>query len=87
MLIRKFRFVARKRDPKGNETILDEPDETSIKSELLLNDFRVLNYHADRDTKNYNLLKDTEFKSEEARAAYFYTRHRPKGYYVDFPNP
>ena len=87
MLIRKFKFEAKRRDNNGKIVILTEPNEEAIKKELTLNDERVLNYHADRDIKDYSVLQNTDYKSEEARAAYFYTRHRPLGYYVDFPNP
>ena len=56
MLIRKFKFEAKRRDNNGKIVILTEPNEEAIKKELSLNDERVLNYHADRDIKDYSVL-------------------------------
>lgn len=45
------------------------------------------NFSADMDYRDYSILKGTDFETEEMRAAYFYIKNRPLGYYVDFPNP
>ena len=42
---------------------------------------------ADQDTYDYSALADSDYNSEENRAAYFYTLYPPEGYKVDFPNP
>ena len=60
--------------------------EEEIKAELDVYFEKQLNFKADRDTHEYNLVC-TDFETEESRAAYFYTLNPPEGYYVDFPNP
>lgn len=46
-----------------------------------------MNFDADLSTTNFALLAGTDFETEEMRAAYFYIKNPPLGYYVDFPNP
>ena len=48
---------------------------------------RNLQFFADVDETDYSLLAGTDFETPEERAAYFYTTHKPQGYFVDFPNP
>merc|ERR1711871_703598 len=43
-------------------------------------------YNATIDDTDYSSLEGTLFETPEARAAWFYIRNRPKGYYVDVPN-
>ncbi len=71
-------------DPKKEPRFIDED---SIMKLMNIYIKRNLDWDADQDYTNYTLLKGTDFETEEQRAAYFYIKYPPLGYYVDFPNP
>ncbi len=61
--------------------------EEQIYAQLSSYEMKILQSPASLDNATYELLSGTDFSTEEARAMWFYTKHKPKDYRLEFPNP